>query len=83
MEPGFTYDIALEFALGTERLLPVVFMNALPGHPEDAIIFYGQSRSLVRFMVQGRGPDTMREFPGDAQEWREHGRRFGEALWRR
>lgn len=61
IEPGFSYDIALEFAIATDRLLPITSMPALPGTPEDVIIFYGQGRSIVRFMVDGFGPDKMRE----------------------
>ena len=62
VDPGFSYDIALEFAIANDRLLPAVLMQVLPGKPEDAIIFYGQSRSIVRFMIEQFGPKTMREF---------------------
>ena len=58
--PGFSYDIALEFALGTDRLLPITSMPVLPGDPEDVIIFYGQARSIVEFMIVGYGADNMR-----------------------
>ncbi len=59
--PGFSYDIALEFALGTDRLLPITSMPTLPGDPEDVIIFYGQARSIVEFMIAAYGPSAMRE----------------------
>ncbi|MCL0029052.1 peptidase MA family metallohydrolase [Dehalococcoidia bacterium] len=59
--PGFSYDIALEFALATGRLLPITSMKGMPGDPEDVIIFYGQASSLVRFMVNMYGPATMRQ----------------------
>ena len=59
--PGFSYDIALEFALGTDRLLPITSMPVLPGDPEDVIIFYGQASSIVRFMIFEYGPRAMRE----------------------
>ena len=61
IDPSFSYDIALEFALGTDRLLPITSMPALPGDPEDVIIFYGQARSLVQFMVGAYGPRAMRD----------------------
>ena len=61
IDPGFSYDIALEFALATDRLLPITSMPVLPSDPEDVIIFYGQASSVVRFMVTGYGPDAMRE----------------------
>ena len=60
INPSFSYDIALEFALGTDRLLPITSMPALPGEPEDVIIFYGQASSLVQFMVAAYGPRAMR-----------------------
>lgn len=59
--PGFSYDIALEFALGTDRLLPITSMPVLPGDPEDVIIFYGQARSIVEFMIAAYGRAAMRE----------------------
>ena len=61
VEPGFSYDIALDFALNTNSLLPITSMPTLPGDPEDVIIFYGQSRSIVRYMVLRWGPDAMKE----------------------
>lgn len=61
IEPGFSYDIALDFAINADRLLPITSMPVLPGDPEDVIIFYGQSRSLVRFMIQTWGTSAMKE----------------------
>ena len=61
VDPGFSYDIALEFALGTDRLLPVVFMESMPGNPEDIIIFYGQSRNIIRMMIERFGAEKMKE----------------------
>lgn len=60
-EPSFSYDVALEFAIETNQLLPVIHMQAMPGDPEKAIIFYGQSRSIVSYMVYVYGPDRMRQ----------------------
>ena len=59
--PGFSYDIALEFAVETDRLLPITFSRVLPGTSEEAIIFYGQARSVVQFMVGWFGPAKMNE----------------------
>ena len=61
IDPSFSYDIALEFALATDRLLPITSMRSLPGDPEDVIIFYGQARSVVMFMVAAYGPAKMRQ----------------------
>lgn len=59
VDPGYSYDVALEFAIGTDRLIPIVFTQTLPGVPEDVIIYYGQSRSLIRYMIQKFGPEKM------------------------
>ena len=59
IDPGFSYDIALDFAVATGRLLPITHMTNLPGDPEDVIIFYGQARSIVRFMIQTYGAEKM------------------------
>ena len=61
VDPGFSYDIALEFAIATGRLLPVVYLEVLPADPEEVIIFYGQSRSIARLMVSEFGADKMGE----------------------
>lgn len=61
VDPGYSYDIALEFAIETDRLLPHVYMPALPGTPEDVIIFYGQARSIVRMMIEVFGPEKMNQ----------------------
>lgn len=61
VEPGFSYDIALDFALNTDQLLPITSMPVLPGDPEDVIIFYGQARSLVQYMIFRWGPEAMKE----------------------
>ena len=61
VDPGYSYDIALEFAVETDRLLPHVYMPALPGKSEDVIIFYGQARSIVRMMIEVFGPGKMNQ----------------------
>ena len=48
IQPSYSYDLALEFAIGTNRLItPITLSQKYPSTPEDVIIFYGQSRSLV------------------------------------
>ena len=61
LQPGESYDNALEFAIRTDNLLPITAMAAQPGNPQDVIIFYGQARSIVRFMVEEYGEEKMRE----------------------
>ena len=59
IDPGFAYDIALDFAINTDRLLPIMYMSTLPGDPEQVIIFYGQGSSIVRYMITQFGIDNM------------------------
>ena len=76
IDPGFSYDIALDFAVATDRLLPIAYMNALPGTPEDVIIFYGQGRSMVQFMVSRFGVDKMADLMAEMK----NGRRVEDAI---
>jgi len=62
VDPGYAYDIALDFAIETDRLLPHVYMPVMPGDPENVIIFYGQAKSIVRMMIGVFGPEKMRQF---------------------
>ena len=59
--PGFSYDIALEFAVAADRLMPITTGQVIPGDPEAAIIFYGEASSIVSFMVSNFGPARMNE----------------------
>ena len=61
IQPGDSYDRALLRAIQRDDLLPITGMNGQPGTPEDVIIFYGQARSIVRFMVEEYGAEKMRE----------------------
>jgi len=61
IQPGDSYDRALLRAIQRDDLLPITGMNGQPGTPEDVIIFYGQARSIVRFMVEKYGADKMRD----------------------
>jgi len=61
VEPTVSYDIALEFARETDRLLPITSLDTIPSDPEDVIIFYGEARSLIRFMVLHFGPVFMNQ----------------------
>ncbi len=61
IQPGESYDRALAYAVRTNNLLPITSMDVPPGTPEDVIIFYGQARSIVRFMIDEYGEEKMRE----------------------
>ena len=56
------YDLALEFAVQNDRVLPIMFMRGQPSKGEDIIIFYGQARSVVRWLYRTYGRDTLTEF---------------------
>ncbi len=62
IDPSFSYDLALEFAIATGRLQPILFLDTQPGTPEDVIIFYGQGSSIVTFLVDSFGGDKLRQF---------------------
>lgn len=62
IEPGFSYDIALDYAINTNRLKPVVLMKNMPGKSEEIIIFYGQSRSIVNMLINDLGQEKLKVF---------------------
>ena len=66
--PGFSYDVALEFAISNDRLLPITSMTTRPGDPEEVIIFYGQGRSIVRYMIRRYGADNMKKLMATLKE---------------
>ena len=57
--PAPQFDRALQYAVGRGRLLPS-FLRSYPGTSRDTMVFYGQSRSIVRFMIDRYGADEMR-----------------------
>ena len=61
IQPGESYDRALYYAIQRDDLLPITSMDGQPGTPEDVIIFYGQARSIVFYMVEAYGAEKMRE----------------------
>ena len=75
LEPGFSYDQALLFSIREGRLLPITHMTNRPGTPEDVLLFYGQSRNIVKFMIDRYGSHNMAELfrvlkdgPGDIDD---------------
>lgn len=61
VQQGFSYDVALEFALANNRLLPITKQIQRPGTPEEVIIFYGEASSIVKFMVDNFGSNDMKK----------------------
>ena len=62
IDPGISYDLALEFAIATDKLQPILYLDTPPSTPEDVIIFYGQGRSIVQFLVITFGREKIKEF---------------------
>jgi len=56
---SFSYEVAVDFAVHSGRFLPLTSMPAMPGDPEDVIMYYGLSRSLIEYMVIELGPTKM------------------------
>ena len=61
LEPSYSYDLALLENVRTGRLLPITGMNNQPGTPDETILFYGQARAIVEFMIDEYGPGKMAE----------------------
>ena len=59
IDPAMSYDIALEFAVATDRVPVITKGITMPGKPEDAIIFYGASRSIVTYLISEYGAQKM------------------------
>ena len=76
------YDLALEFAVQNDRVLPIMFMRGQPSKGEDIIIFYGQARSIVRWLVRSAGPDKMTEFLSYIKRGDTLDEAFTRCLWR-
>ena len=61
LNSGFSYDAALDFAIETNRLLPITTMQGMPGTADDIMIFYGQSKSFISFIIETFGEKSITE----------------------
>ena len=68
VSPSFSYDIALDYAVNADTLLPITSMSSLPGNPEDVITFYGQASSIVEYMIFRYGAAPIRNLLGYFKE---------------
>lgn len=59
-EPGTSYDIALGRAVREGTLLPLTSITTPPGRPADVILFYGESKSVVKYLVETHGEEPLR-----------------------
>ncbi len=55
------YDRALAYAVFTRRLKPLWYLDAFTGEPDEIIMYYGQGKSVVRYMIDLYGVDKMTE----------------------
>ncbi len=55
------YEAALRYGIFTRRLRPLWFQHAFTGSPEDIIIAYGQGQSVVTFLIDRFGEETIAE----------------------
>ena len=56
-DPGFGYRTSVNLAIQSDRALVLRSMQSSPGRPEEVDLFYGQSWSTVKFMVDEFGRD--------------------------
>jgi len=54
-----SYDLYLEWAIGTNQLKPLNQLITFPGDPKLTLVSYGQSRSVVNYMIENYGLEAM------------------------
>jgi len=59
LDPGVEYDQSLASALAQNRILSIAQLQSRQGNAIDAILLYGEGRSIVKFMVNTYGPEKM------------------------
>ncbi|MDP2953306.1 MAG: peptidase MA family metallohydrolase [Chloroflexota bacterium] len=59
LQPTFGYDQALQDGLRKGRLLPLASLMGRPGKADDVMLFYGEARSVVRFMIDSYGAEKL------------------------
>ena len=61
IDPGEGYTQALLEGIYTRKIKPLWYLSAFGGEPEDIIIAYGQSSSVVRYLIAFYGPEKIAE----------------------
>ena len=56
-----SYERFLEWAEGTDRLIPLKSLRSFPGDPNLTLVAYGQGRSAVKYMIDEYGEEKMAE----------------------
>ena len=67
-EPSPSFDLALAAALSGGELLPLTSLTRPPGQPSDVILFYGESKSVVTYMVETHGEEPMQRLLAGLRE---------------
>ncbi len=62
VSPSESYDNALLYGIYTRRVKPLAHLNRFLGEPDDVVIAYGQSRSVISYLIHTYGEDKMAEF---------------------
>lgn len=62
VSPNESYDNALLYGIYTRRLKPLWHLKTFSGDPDDVIIAYGQSRSVVSYLINTYGEERMAQF---------------------
>jgi len=61
LDQTISYERFLEWAVGTDRLIPLKSLRSFPGDPNLTLVAYGQGRSVVKYMVDQFGTEKMSE----------------------
>ena len=59
--PSESYDNALLYGIYTRRVKPLAYLTRFTGDPDDVVISYGQSRSVVSYLINTYGETMMAE----------------------
>ena len=59
--PSESYDNALLYGIYTRRVKPLAHLTRFLGEPDDVVISYGQSRSVVSYLIHTYGEARMAE----------------------
>ncbi len=62
VSPSESYDNALLYGIYTRRVKPLAHLSRFIGEPDDVVIAYGQSRSVIAYLIHTYGEAKMAEF---------------------
>lgn len=60
--PSESYDNALLYGIYTRRVKPLAHLTRFLGEPDDVVIAYGQSRSVISYLINTYGEERMAQF---------------------